>query len=939
MSRLLATLSVTAQEFLAPLLEELSSPEGIEHLFYRHGWRTLIDDAVFQDLDAAIGLRGALEELFAALTPIREALSDPEVDVSAAELRPVVEAIGAIVEQVAKFDDSAIQHLPAPLGDAAAWSTILDALFDGLLDDYLRVYHPLAHLALTATGILTHATIAADGEGRVASVRVQVDWEQLSRLVSDPSGALRAAYHWNDPGAPFDTLRLFDVLHRSFAALRFVAEPLYPAFQLDAQAIGPAASRVMVEQSGLRTTLLAGIIPKTFVDFELGFDLWPLSETADPNRATGLLFVPRIFGGLDEAIALNDSFEAVIELEVDGGGALGMLLAPGNTGLADGAARYTASVALAAKGDEPRALIGSIDGPRFEVRRASIKAEVVGANSDAEIRVIAGSADPAAGMDVVIPLSQSDGFIRSAAQQDELRLSFNTSVGWSSRSGLLFNGSLLPQITVPANISAGPVTLQGLKIGLEGRSPRTGRAGVSIRTGVSFKVHLGPFEAVIEDLGFLIGATPYSRDELRGGVDMGDLRLGNLGFDLSMSGPTGVGLRVDSGVLKGGGFLRFDPDHGEYAGALELSFAAVSLKAVVLLSTKVDRAPFALLAIVYARWPGGLELGMRFTLNAVGGMIGINRGFDYQALTAALPSGALDSLLFPDDPVGDAPRILATLGSICPVKPGAYTLGLMAELGWGSDYICALRLGVILPLDDMRHIYLVAQLRIDCFRHLPDNIRLQLICDAIGEVGFDPFSLRIDARLRDSRFGPIGIEGQLVMLLTTGANPRFLIAAGGFHPNFKSVPTGLPSKIDRLAVTYQVGNLKAWFTGYFAVAAGTLQFGAEVGCRYKAGSLAFTGNLGLDALIHLDPFQFEADTHFNVAVEYHGHELFGVHVKATLGGPITGASRGMDLSRSCSGMSMSTSTKAGRRCPAGRRADCAHRQGCRGSQQRHLLAI
>jgi hypothetical protein len=276
---------------------------------------------------------------------------------------------------------------------------------------------------------------------------------------------------------------------------------------------------------------------------------------------------------------------------------------------------------------------------------------------------------------------------------------------------------------------------------------------------------------------------------------------------------------------------------------------------------------------------------LRFTLNAVGGMIGINRGFDYQALVAGLPSGALDALLFPEDPVTDAPRILAALGSICPVRPGAYTLALVAELGWGSDYICTLRLGIVLPLDDMRRIYLIGQLRIDCFRHLPEGIRLQLICDALGEVGFDPFSLRVDGRLRDSRFGPIGIEGQLVMLLTTGADPRFLIAAGGFHPNFKSIPAGLPATIDRLAVTYEVGRLKAWFKGYFAVAAGTLQFGAEMGCLYKAGSLGFTGNLAIDALIHLDPFQFEAEGRFNVAVEYRGHELFGVHVKATLWGP------------------------------------------------------
>lgn len=885
MSRLLASLTLAAQDFLAPLLEELRSPEGIEHLFYRHGWQASIDDATFAQVDAALGLRADLESFFAALSPIRGTLADPGTEVSSADLLPLAEAVLKIVDRIAAFDGSALQHLPPPIGDGAAWESILDAVFDGLLEDYLRVYHPLAHLVLVVGGVLDHVSVAPNSDGQVTAIRAKIDWDQLGRLVSDPTGALRATYHWNTPGSDFDTTRLFDALDRSFTALRIVTQPLYPSLQLDRQGVGASAARVDSERAGQRTTLLRGLKQPSLIDWELGFDLWPTTDVVGGQRVDGLLMVPRIVGGAGGTFPISSSLDARYALTTDGGGTLAVLVNPAERQLAEGAARFSVAVSLAAHGDEPQPLIGSGDGARIELRRALLTAEVKGTPDEAELRVAAGSADPAAGLDVVVPLSQSDSFVRGVARRDELRLSFHAGVAWSSRSGLLFNGSPLPQISVPANIELGPITLQRLKIAIDGQSPRADRSGIALRAGLSFKTHLGPVEAVVEDLGFLIGATPYSRQELRSNPPAGDFRLGNVVFDVAMSGPTGVGLVVKGGVVSGGGFLRFDPERGEYAGALELNFASVSLKAIVMLSTKVEGAPFALLAMVYARFPGGLELGLRFTLNAVGGMIGINRGFDYQALVAGLPSGALDALLFPDNPVADAPRILAALGSICPVRPGAYTLALMAELGWGSDYICALRLGIVLPLDDLRRLYLVGQVRVTCFRHLPENIRLQLLCNATGEVGLDPFSLRIDGRLRDSRFGPIGIEGQLVMLLTTGNNPRFLIAAGGFHPNFKSIPAGLPAKIDRLAVSYEVGRFKAWFTGYFALAAGTVQFGAEVGCRYKAGSLAFAGNLGMDALIHLDPFQFEAEVRFNAAVEYRGHELFGVHVRATLWGP------------------------------------------------------
>ena len=58
---------------------------------------------------------------------------------------------------------------------------------------------------------------------------------------------------------------------------------------------------------------------------------------------------------------------------------------------------------------------------------------------------------------------------------------------------------------------------------------------------------------------------------------------GNAGpaqIDVGFKPPNGVGLSIDAGVVKGGGYLFIDSDAGEYAGALELTFAGfLSLKA------------------------------------------------------------------------------------------------------------------------------------------------------------------------------------------------------------------------------------------------------------------------------------------------------------------------------------------------------------------------
>ena len=67
----------------------------------------------------------------------------------------------------------------------------------------------------------------------------------------------------------------------------------------------------------------------------------------------------------------------------------------------------------------------------------------------------------------------------------------------------------------------------------------------------------------------------------------GNGNLGPVDLALGFKPPNGVGLAIDAGVVKGGGYLFFDFDKGEYAGALELTIADfLSLKAIGLITTQ-----------------------------------------------------------------------------------------------------------------------------------------------------------------------------------------------------------------------------------------------------------------------------------------------------------------------------------------------------------------
>ena len=426
----------------------------------------------------------------------------------------------------------------------------------------------------------------------------------------------------------------------------------------------------------------------------------------------------------------------------------------------------------------------------------------------------------------------------------------------------LVNGTgLRASLPVPT-LPTGPFELQLINLGLDPQGGSFTRLAVEL--SASFGVTLGPFAASVDRLGVVLaldlnGATPIA---------------------FAFKPPNGIGLSLDAGIVKGGGYLAVD-ENG-YAGVLELKMLAVDVKAIALLNTHSE-AGFSLLLLIFGQFPA-IQLSFGFTLTGIGGLIGVQHTASPPALAQALSAGQLDAVLFPDNPVANAPQIVQTLRTMFPVKAGGFIIGPMLELGWGTPSLVTVRLGLLVEASQLT---ILGQAIVA----LPplvsaDLALLYLRLDFVGSVVFDPLRIAFDAKLIHSRVGFTSIFGQFAFRAAFGDQPTFIISAGGFNPHFKEIPSDIPAPFERVGTSYDIGIVGITFKGYFAVTSATVQAGAELRAWADVGIASIEGGIGFDAICYLVPnFYFEVDVFAYLDIHVFGIDFASIHLDGTFAGP------------------------------------------------------
>ena len=380
----------------------------------------------------------------------------------------------------------------------------------------------------------------------------------------------------------------------------------------------------------------------------------------------------------------------------------------------------------------------------------------------------------------------------------------------------------------------------------------------------SARGEFGPVSVTFDGAGVWIGSWRVNDN-----VEFADVLL-----------PQAIGVLIDAGPVRGGGFLESKPPN-DFAGALQLKILGVSVFAFGVYTKQQNNTSFVALIGLRLPFPG-IQLGFGFAVSGFGGLVGVNRQSDTDLLRERLIAGTSGDVLFNDDPVKNAPRLLGDLTSFFPPEPGVFIVGPTLQINWLS--ILKLDLGIFIELPGPRKIFIVGSARLQIG---PDDFALiYLRMDFIGGVDFTKSLIFFDAALVNSHILTIfRISGGVALRLGYGSNKSFLLSIGGFHPQFRPLGIELP-QVPRVGVSMSVADI-VWMKlqMYLALTSNTVQFGARIEAGVELGPISANGWFGFDALIYLDPFKFIAEIDAGFDVRVFGESLCGVRLQGRLSGP------------------------------------------------------
>jgi hypothetical protein len=849
------TLQVVARHLalaIAPLDRGFRDVESFRLLMWRLGWDAQgLPPSYVAVADAALDVAAAVE-----------ALAD---DAELGEVIALIEAVGDVYTAIDNVGDVPPGVDPAVLGELAR------TLFEYLLAEYLLAEVPRLFSTLELLGVIRFEPVEPAG-ARPGFVQTRFEWERLPEALSDPVSIPADVLGWGT--AEFDFRRAAELLGELTLALGLPssvgAVPSAYAQAIQDQATGPPARPL---RHGLTVPFFDVAAGDGIADVGLAVTELPAEGAALP----GIVIGPLVPDGIAAEIDLGNRWSFALRAGTDLAEQLGIVLRPGEIGIrypfAPGRPLPSAGlgVSLDFAPDAPAVVFGEPGGIRLEIAGATLSIEVDLRAGDVELKL---GAQPR-GLTLVLSAASLDGFLGSLLSGGDVRIEAPLGLSWSNRTGLDFQAGAGFELSLYPHIDLGVLRFDRIDLGVRFVAGAGVAARLDVRAAAAISGALGPVAYTVDRIGVQLPVR----------FEPGNAGPFDVGFGVLW--PTGLGLVIDAGgVVTGGGFVSLDPEAGRYVGILELKILSIGVTAVGILDTKdaagadLPSPGFSLLIAISAEFPP-LQLGYGFTLNGVGGLAGINRRLDTDAFLAGVRTGAVDSILFPEDPVANAHTLVSNLTTIFPVAIGRYVFGPMAILGWGTPTLVRVELGVLLEVPDPLKLALVGQASIE----LPEDLPVVAInIDVVALLDFGRKLLAVDASLRDSRVALFSISGDMALRLSWGDPPSFALSVGGLNPHF-TPPPNFPA-LRRITVALGAGeNPRVSLEGYFAITSNSLQFGARAELYAGAAGFSVKGWLGFDALLIFVPLSFRFDFTAGMGLYRGSGRIAGISVDGHLTGP------------------------------------------------------
>lgn len=739
------------------------------------------------------------------------------------------------------------------------------AFLDRLLFDYLERRNPLALNILRLLGVCREELVARSSHpGRdLDYTSISFDWGKIADFVSDTGKWAEDTYGW---GLAFDhvltirrLLSLFDEGPFGMARGSALSPAMVGSFLTHPGAGSFFSIELPLIQSELEDFDAVG---KARFTNEAGFKVLPSGDVSDPSRM-GFALGPYAKGNTTMPVALSDDLTLTVKAGAEGPF---LKVTPSEVSL-EGAAALASSFEFSlrkAKPDNtPMLLAGEAGKSRVQ---AQALVGTVGGNLGGKDFFVAAAVEK---LQAFIDVS-GDGLL-GALIPNPIAVDVGTLIlGWRHGRGVYFEGGAKTEVTVPLNLELGPVNVYEVRVGLDLTD------GCGVRLLVTGDASIGPVFAALEDTGVVMR------------LSKNDTGQGMLGFydpSFEFVPPSGYALALDAAPIVGGGYLSVQED--EYRGALALQFESIGFSAFAILNTKLPggQKGFSLAASIFASF--NLPLGYGFFLTGLGGVIGINRTVNVEALREVLYAGRMDNLLFPADPIANARTILADMAAILPPKEGQFVIGPVARLAFGVPAILEAKVGVVIEMGFEVRVLILGGLA--CYLPVKEAALVDLHLAFFGAIDFPAKTLSFDATLQGSRILSFPVAGDAAIRSGWGASAVHLAAFGGWHPLFPK-PDGL-GNLRRLSINFGTNNPRVTLAAYMAVTMNSVQFGARADLYAEGPDIPFLGQSSVegvaffDALIYFNPFQFDVALGGGLSLLVKGDVIAGLGFALRLRGP------------------------------------------------------
>ena len=455
--------------------------------------------------------------------------------------------------------------------------------------------------------------------------------------------------------------------------------------------------------------------------------------------------------------------------------------------------------------------------------------------------------------------------------KDDPTMKISTSLLYDMQNGLKIDGGAKFHLDFDiSKLEIGPVKFDKLSVDLGNLSGSFGDLGMTL--GSTFALDFSCLTMSFENLGISFDINFLKPDG----------SLGDYDFSGSFRFPDGIGISIETPVVKGAGLISYDKSEGTLFSALSLEVLKKFTVGCIVdadLGVK-DGHCFSLVALISTSFSPGIPLGMGFSLNGVGGCLGLNRMYDADAVSGGVRSGVFGSVFFVDNVMNHLTEMKTAVKQFFPEKKKQFFLGVLCKICFEPVVTC--EFGLLIQAPNPMSIGIVGALKV----RVGDTNLIKINVYFFGDIDFDK-GLRFDASIVDSEIVGLKLEGDMAFRLFWGGPYKgFGLSIGGFHPAYKP-EEGLKfaPNMRRLSLSLNYDIVKIKLETYLAVTSNSFQIGAHLDLQVGWKKFGLIGYAGFDALFVFKPFRFSFSLEVGVAVMVGSAKLFSVDLALSVEGP------------------------------------------------------